>query len=176
MDTDSLLLITQLITGLATLTVASVLIWQMVLQRKSLQIAHSDADNNLSLQATSERNTINRWFTDKSSPDLLKKLDEGMDTLDEYELEIFSHQMRSQWVLASTEWRLGRLGRNPDYYRLLIKGMLQDGRNAGLDYYEKIGRDLFSKTSFGDSTSASGPTLVEIADEAFKELTGQPAK
>ena len=58
MDTDSLLLITQLITGLATLTVASVLIWQMVLQRKSLQIAHSDADNNLSMQAVSERNEI----------------------------------------------------------------------------------------------------------------------
>ena len=96
MDTDSLLLITQLITGLATLTVASVLIWQMVLQRKSLQIAHSDADNNLSMQAVSERNEIRKWASDKLSPDLIKKLDEGMDTLGEYELEIFSHQMRSQ--------------------------------------------------------------------------------
>ncbi len=96
MYTDSLLLITQLITGLATLTVHSVLIWQMVLQRKSLQIAHSDADNNLSMQAVSERNEIRRWAADKLSPDLIKKLDEGMDTLGEYELEIFSHQMRSQ--------------------------------------------------------------------------------
>ena len=96
MYTDSLLLITQLITSLATLTVPSELIWQMVLQRKSLQIAHSDADNNLSMQAVSERNEIRRWAADKLSPDLIKKLDEGMDTLGEYELEIFSHQMRSQ--------------------------------------------------------------------------------
>ena len=96
MYTDSLLLITQLITSLATLTVPSELIWQMVLQRKSLQIAHSDADNNLSMQAVSERNEIRRWAADKLSPDLIKKLDEGMDTLGEYELKIFSHQMRSQ--------------------------------------------------------------------------------
>ncbi len=96
MYTDSLLLITQLITGLATLTVPSVLIWQMVLQRKSLQIAHSDADNNLSMPAVSERNEIRRWAADKLRPDLIKKLDEGMDTLGAYELEIFSHQMRSQ--------------------------------------------------------------------------------
>ena len=96
MYTDSLLLITQLITGLATLTVPSVLIWQMVLQRKSLQIAHSDADNNLSMPAVSERNEIRRWAADKLSPDLIKELDEGMDTLGAYELEIFSHQMRSQ--------------------------------------------------------------------------------
>ena len=49
MDTDSIVVVAQLLTGLATLIVASVLIWQMLLQRKLLQIAHSDADNNLSM-------------------------------------------------------------------------------------------------------------------------------
>ena len=42
MDIDSVLVVAQLLTGLATLTVASVLIWQMVLQRKSLEMAHRD--------------------------------------------------------------------------------------------------------------------------------------
>ena len=170
MDIDTLVVVAQLLTGLAKLTVASVLIWQMILQRKSLQIAHSDADNNLSMQATSERNAIRRWFTDKSSPDLLKKLDDGMDALDEYELEIFLSQMRSYWVLVSAEWRLGRVGGNPGYYKAVFKGMLRDGRKAGLEYYKKAGRDFFNATSFGDT--ASGPTLMEIADEAFEEWTG----
>ena len=34
MATDSLVVVAQLVTGLATLIVASVLIWQMLLQRK----------------------------------------------------------------------------------------------------------------------------------------------
>ena len=57
--------IAQLVTGVATLIVASVLIWQMILQRKLLQIAHSDADNNLSMQAVSERNALRRWSAEK---------------------------------------------------------------------------------------------------------------
>ena len=60
MDWDPVLVIAQIITGVATLIVASVLIWQMFLQRRSLQIAHSDADNNLSMQAISQRSDINR--------------------------------------------------------------------------------------------------------------------
>ena len=65
MDTNSIVVAAQLLTGLATLIVASVLIGQMVLQRKLLQIAHRDADNNLSMQAISERNTIRRWSAEK---------------------------------------------------------------------------------------------------------------
>ena len=41
--------IAQLVTGLATLIVASVLIWQMFIQKKTLDIAHNDADSNMSL-------------------------------------------------------------------------------------------------------------------------------
>ena len=43
--------IAQLVTGIATLIVASVLIWQMTLQRKTLEIAHQDADQNISMAA-----------------------------------------------------------------------------------------------------------------------------
>ncbi len=46
MDWDPVLVIAQIITGVATLIVASVLIWQTFLQRRSLQIARSDADKN----------------------------------------------------------------------------------------------------------------------------------
>ena len=43
-----LLVVAQLVTGVATLVVALVLIWQMFLQRKTLEIAHKDADLTMS--------------------------------------------------------------------------------------------------------------------------------
>ena len=43
-----ILVIAQLVTGIATLVVATVLIWQMIIQKKALDIAHNDADANMS--------------------------------------------------------------------------------------------------------------------------------
>ena len=167
MDTNSIVVAAQLLTGLATLIVASVLIGQMVLQRKLLQIAHRDADNNLSMQAISERNTIRRWSAEKINPNMLKKLDEGIDNLDEYEFEIISTQMRCLEIMATTEWRLGRVGGNRHYYKTVFRTMF--GRKAGLEHYKTLGRNHFLTANFGD------PTLVEIGDEVFEELAGQTA-
>ena len=166
MDTDSIVVVAQLLTGLATLIVASVLIWQMLLQRKLLQIAHSDADNNLSMQAIAEKNAIRRWSAEKMNPDMLKKLDDGIKSLNEYELEIFSTQMRCQEVMATTEWRLGRVGGNRNYYKAVFRTML--GRKAGLEHYKTVGRSHFLTANFGD------PTLIEIGDEVYEELAGEP--
>ena len=166
MDTDSIVVVAQLLTGLATLIVASVLIWQMLLQRKLLQIAHSDADNNLSMQAVSEKNAIRRWAAEKINPDMLKKLDDGIKSLNEYELEIFSTQMRCQEIMATTEWRLGRVGGNRNYYRAVFRTML--GGKAGLEHYKIVGRSHFLTANFGD------PTLIEIGDEVYEELAGEP--
>ena len=47
--------IAQLVTGIATLIVASVLIWQMIIQKRTLDIAHNDADATMSLQAMESR-------------------------------------------------------------------------------------------------------------------------
>ena len=167
MDSE-LVIAAQLLTGLATLIVASVLIWQMVLQRKLLKIAHSDADNNLSMQAVSEKNAIRRWSAEKINLNMLEKLDEGIKSLDEYELEIFLTQMRCQEILATTEWRLGRVGGNRDYYKAVFRTML--GRKAGLEHYKTLGRNHFLTANFGD------PTLIEIGDEIYEELAGETAK
>ena len=50
--------IAQLVTGLATLIVASVLIWQMIIQKRTLDIAH---------------NENHRWFSESLLMNLLKK-------------------------------------------------------------------------------------------------------
>ena len=74
-----LIVIAQLITSAATLIVASILIWQMLIQKKTLDIAHKDADNDFSVQVVSERNAMRRWFTDKLDPEFEKKLKLGLD-------------------------------------------------------------------------------------------------
>ena len=59
-----ILVIAQLITGIATLMVASVLIWQMIIQKKTLDLAHKDADSSLSFDAVEHSANLNMWFTD----------------------------------------------------------------------------------------------------------------
>ena len=63
-DFMELIEIAQLVTGVATLIVATVLIWQMIIQKKTLDIAHNDADSNMSLQAMESRSEQQRWFAD----------------------------------------------------------------------------------------------------------------
>ena len=62
--------IAQLVTGIATLVVASVLIWQMIIQKRTLDIAHNDADANMSLVAMDTRSRTNEWFADQCTPEL----------------------------------------------------------------------------------------------------------
>ena len=64
--------------------------------KELLQIAYSDADNNLSMQAVSEKNPIRRWAAEKMNPDMLKKLDDGIKSLNEYELERFESEKRTE--------------------------------------------------------------------------------
>ena len=73
--------IAQLVTGLATLIVASVLIWQMILQKKTLDIAHNDADANMSLQAMESRSEQKKWNEDKITPDIIEIIEKGYQYL-----------------------------------------------------------------------------------------------
>ena len=43
--------IAQFLSGIATLIVASILVWQITLQKQALDIAHQDADRNVSMQS-----------------------------------------------------------------------------------------------------------------------------
>ena len=59
-----LLVVAQLITGVATLVVALVLIWQMFLQRKTLEIAHKDADLTMSFLSVNTKGKLTSpiWY------------------------------------------------------------------------------------------------------------------
>ena len=47
MDTDLVIAMAQLLTGIATLIVATFLAAQLMMQKKQLEIAHIDSDRNL---------------------------------------------------------------------------------------------------------------------------------
>ena len=80
--------IAQLVTGLATLIVASVLIWQMIIQKKALDIAHNDADTNMSLQSMESRSAQQRWLVDNCDQNMIDKLKKGFEYLNDEEKQI----------------------------------------------------------------------------------------
>ena len=133
-----ILVIAQLVTGIATLVVATVLIWQMVIQKKTLDIAHNDADSNMSLYAMDLRSRTNEWFTDKCTPELIAKFDKGLDSLTPKEFLIIQTFIRDTQRVLTTEYRLGRLiDDDMNYYRGHFKWELRFNKKLFRDYYEK---------------------------------------
>ena len=111
-----LIVIAQLITGIATLIVASVLIWQMFIQKKTLDIAHNDNDANMSLSAMESRSAQSRWFAENSNQDMLEKMKKGFEYLNDEEKLIVSAHFENHSQVLATEWRLGRMGKNKQTY------------------------------------------------------------
>ena len=94
--------IAQLVTGLATLIVASVLIWQMFIQKKTLDIAHDDADANVSLMAMDTRARTNEWFAENCSTEMIDKFDKGLNSLSKKEFMILESYFRSTMRVLGT--------------------------------------------------------------------------
>ena len=155
--------IAQLVTGLATLIVASVLIWQMIIQKKTLDIAHNDADSNMSLQAMESRSEQTRWFAENSTPEFLEKLRKGYEYLNEKEKEIASAHFGNVSQVLATEWRLGRLGKNPEYLRYTM------GHHMKMNEYKGM-RDIW-KIITGESqrTGLVDNLFFEVGDQVCEQ-------
>ena len=131
--------IAQLVTGIATLVVASVLIWQMIIQKRTLDIAHNDADSNVSLMAMDTRSRTNEWFAENCTPEMAEKLDNDLDTFTEKEKLVINTYWRSTMRVLSTEWRLGRLVDQDWYYKNTY-------RNEGMLHLKSF-RDVYENQS-----------------------------
>ena len=158
-----IVVIAQLVTGLATLVVASILIWQMTIQKKTLDVAHKDADNDFSIQVISERNAMRRWFLDKLNSEFEKTLNSGLKDLSQLEFQTLAIYFRGMATLTTTEWRLERVGGNPEYYKFAFNALFT--HKAILDYYKEIGRSFFTDGNFGK------PGLGKIADFDYEDLS-----
>tara|TARA_R110000824_G_scaffold244330_1_gene433065 strand:+ start:216 stop:728 length:513 start_codon:yes stop_codon:yes gene_type:complete len=128
--------IAQLVTGVATLLVATVLIWQMIIQKKTLDIAHNDADSNMSLQAMESRSEQQRWFADNCNQEMIDKLKQGYNHLNDEEKQIAQAHFQNVFQMIATEYRLGRLDRNPLYTHFSLRDKAMMGEFKAM-------RDLF---------------------------------
>ena len=118
--------IAQLVTGLATLIVASVLIWQMIIQKKTLDIAHNDADSSMSLSAVENKINLNTWYSELITPETIEKLDKGLDFLSPKEKQLLDSYISGHILLLTTEWRLGRMNKNEIYYKHGLRNLLSN--------------------------------------------------
>ena len=164
--------IAQLVTGIATLIVATVLIWQMIIQKKTLDIAHNDADANMSLYAMDTRSRTNEWFADKCTPEFLDKFDKGLDSLTKKEFTILQTYIRDTQRVLTTEYRLGRLtDNNMNYYKTHFRWELRFDKKLFRDYFEEIHLQNFEVQVNPEASRYSG--LRDVMVEAWEEASGR---
>ena len=155
--------IAQLVTGIATLIVASVLIWQMIIQKRSLDIAHSDADSNMSLTSVENKVNLNTWFVENSTPELLDKLDKGLDFMTAKEKRVIEAYTKNHILLLTTEYRLGRMDRNPIYFRNTMRNMLNN----------KASLEVIKSIRLNTKETTARESLIKIIDEVYEEVSGE---
>ena len=161
--------IAQLVTGIATLIVATVLIWQMFIQKKTLDIAHDDADAQLSLDSLKSRRDFLYKQLDNND---LKELFQNKKTykeLNENEKQLLSKYLRPQFVQIITEFRLGRFDNSNVEPNIIWKALYKNTLlNSKLeqDFYKINRKWLLQEFHLN-------PFLAECADRAYEELTGE---
>ena len=164
-----LIVIAQLITGIATLIVASVLIWQMFIQKKTLDIAHNDNDANMSLSAMESRSAQSRWFAENSNQDMLEKMKKGFEYLNDEEKLIVSAHFENHSQVLATEWRLGRMGKNKQYPKFTFREKILMGKYKAM-------RDLFKQqyfTQVGGEFNMVDKEFLDIGKEVWEEVEGK---
>ena len=177
-----LLVLAQLITGIATLVVATVLIWQMIIQKKALDIAHNDNDANMSLQAMESHSEQTRWIADQVSDEMLERMEKGYEFLTRKEKFLVKKNAMNTYQVLATEWRLKRVDRNIGHYKQAFKNHMMF-----LDY--KASRDWFKiwtenwknqkpypsklDSSVGDINPLVDPNFQILAREVYEETSGE---
>ena len=154
-----LVVIAQIITGTATLIVALVLVYQLRQQ-------HRDSDRELSMK--SMELIQKQMFIGMDSQDFRKILTKRKNGLmgftDDEKEQLFTYN-NMIIVRINTEWRLGRLSGNKNYYENNYRTLLST--KADLEYYKEFGREYIKVTNAGHSN------LLSIADEVYEELSGE---
>ena len=160
MDTDTIVVVAQLLTGLATLIVASVLIWQIVMQRKALEMAHRDNEQSLAFSSLELTDKLLAVRMENDFSRIWAKRNNSEKDLDDEEFEKLNHYYLRWFTVMNTEWQMGRLTGDSDmYYKRKLWAMLN--ARCGQEFYIREGRDFIR---FED--------LRKLADALYRELSG----
>ena len=166
MDTDLVVAVSQIATGIATLVVALFLAGQLIMQRKQLDMAHQDAQRELgfSHRTRNEQLTLAR-ITNDSLLDAYLKVSKGDEDASEKEVHKFVSYMRTSYLQMINAWDLGYYGDNVE----LVKGAFGNlmGSVGERKYYITNGRIIID-------TVFQLPKLRELGDIVYEELEGRP--
>ena len=168
MDSELVIGVAQMVTGIATLVVAFFLAGQLMLQRRALVRAHQDADRSLSLQSLQMRTEAIFLTLDKEKlGQIHEKRNNNFDSFSEKERDLYSRFLKTQYIRLNTESRLGR-GPESQYFEHACRNILLDCK-ASRDFYKLNRNYLIESAHFGRTE------LIEAADKVYEELEGEPA-
>lgn len=160
MDTDTIVVVAQLLTGLATLIVASVLIWQIVMQRKSLEMAHRDNEQSLAFSSLELTDKLLAVRMEKDFSKIWVKRNNSEKDLDNKEFEKLNNYYLRWFTVMNTEWHMGRLtGESDTYYKRKLWAILN--AKCGQEFYIREGRDFIRFER-----------LRQLGDDLYSELSG----
>ena len=153
--------IAQLVTGISTLLVALVLVYQLRQQ-------HKDSDIEMTVEFTkiyqSQRELS---YSDNFSNLIYKANVDGLDALDEKEIWELSLWAQNGFRVMATEWRLGRMKRAIWYYDAAASGLL--GNKGVRELYKK--GDIRKPVVWTDTNNTKG--ILKIADDVYEKLSGE---
>ena len=149
--------IAQIVTGIATLVVALILVSQLYQQ-------HKDTEIQLTMDSWQlNQSLILAEINDVDLSKILSKSEEGLGNLTREEEVISNKWLMLKMGRLSTEWRLGRMSNDPRYYKIHLSNFFS---NKGvLEAYEN-----FARQGTIDGTVWK-PGFVDIVDEVYARLS-----
>ena len=165
--------IAQLVTGLATLIIGAVLVFQLrkqnqqiSIQNRQLELQHQDSERELafSARARSEELTLSR-ITNDSLLEAYMKVAKGDDTASDIEIHKFVSYIRTSYLQMINAWSLGAFDRSVEWYKGNLGNLM--GNVGEREYYLTNGRIIIG-TVFGLKD------LLELGDMVYEELEGSP--
>ena len=157
MGWDQLATLAQLVTGIATLAVAVLLVSQ-------LKVQHRDSERDFAFaNETKQQDLIASWYSDESASNLLWKAYNSYEALAPEEVHRFRLMYQQMYLHQLNAWRLKRDGDDLRRWRLQWERIL--GSPGQRRYLEDWGRPILELDQ----------SLCEFVEKIYQELESQAA-
>ena len=165
--------IAQLVTGIATLIIGGVLVFQLrkqnqqiEIQNRQLELQHQDSARELGFASmTRVADLTLTKITNDSLLDACIKIGEGGEKATEKEMNQFVSFMRTAYLQMINSWILGVNDKSVEFYKGNFGTLM--GRPGEREYYLTNGR-IIVNTVFGLDD------LAKLGDIVYEELEGSP--
>ena len=157
MGWDQIATVAQLVTGIATLAVAVLLVSQ-------LKVQHRDSERDFAFaNETKQQDLIASWYSDESASNLLWKAYNSYEALAPEEVHRFRLMYQQMYLHQLNAWRLKRDGDDLRRWRLQWERIL--GSAGQRRYLEDWGRPILELDQ----------SLCEFVEKIYQELESQAA-